>query len=341
MRELHSFSDERVAYRLVNVLKSRHLPAHVEPEGHSWVIWIENDDDRDKARAVLTEFQSNPDSPEFSEAEKAARQLEIVAQKAAKVRQSLQVDIRDRWRGVWWRCYPATMIMIAISALVVAAATDWSAPKQFFGLIPATCNDEHSAIRNALFIQKPVFFLPTPNGDVAIFEAPAIMKTIASGQVWRFVTPIFLHFSFLHILFNMMWLRDLGTSIEFVRGTRRFLILVVLIAVASNTAQLLWVGHYGVPFLAPRFGGMSGVVFGLIGYIWMKGRTQPHLGLAMSPDQLVYSILWMLLCIGGGFGAVANTVHVVGFATGILIGARQAIRKRLYALLRNKKGDLP
>lgn len=338
MRELYSFADERLARRFVDVLQSRKMPARAEQEGDAWVIWIENDDDRDNARNLLNQFQTDPEADEFSEAEKIARKLEQTAKQAAKARQRLNVNIRDRWRGVWWKSCPATATMVVISFLVAGAATDWDSPKKFMGLIPALCSDEHSVIRNALFIQAPVFFLPGPNGpngDVALFEPPNLMKTIGSGQIWRFVTPVFLHFHFLHILFNMMWLRDLGSRVEFARGTRRYLILVIVIAVVSNIAQLLWVGRFGVPFLAPRFGGMSGVVFGLVGYTWMKGKTQPQDGLGMSPDQIIMSVLWMLLCIGGVFGNVANTVHVVGFVTGMVLGVRQKVWKHLIQSLKS------
>jgi len=328
VRELHSFSDEKLARRFVHVLQSRKIPAHADQEGDRWVVWIENDDDRDPARKLLASFQSNPDSAEFSDAEKTVREQEKAAQQAAKTRQRLNIDIRDRWRGVWWKTCPATMSMIMFSMLVAGVCTDWKSPGKVFGIIPTTCNDEKSVLRNALFIQAPVYILPAPDGDVALFEPPSLMKTIRKGQIWRFVTPIFLHFHFLHILFNMMWLRDLGSRVEFARGTRRFLLLVIIIATVSNIAQLLWAGHYGIPFLAARFGGMSGVVFGLIGYTWMKGKTQPQQGLGMSPDQIVWAIFWMLLCIGGGFGNVANTVHVVGFLTGILLGVRQTFWKR-------------
>ena len=74
---------------------------------------------------------------------------------------------------------------------------------------------------------------------------------------------------------------------------------------------------------------MSGVDFGLIGYVWMKGKTQPRYGLALPQEQVVMSMLWMLLCIGGAFGPIANAAHVGGFLAGMVIGARTAIWKKI------------
>jgi len=76
------------------------------------------------------------------------------------------------------------------------------------------------------------------------------LPEILSGQVWRLVTPVILHFGILHIVFNMMWLYDLGSAIEQRQGTGRMAILVVVVAVLSNLSQFFWDG--------PNFGGMSG-----------------------------------------------------------------------------------
>lgn len=314
----------------MSVLLSRTIDASVAEEEGSWVVWVQKDDDRDAARNVLNEFQVNPDAPEFAAAEKAAKEHLAAAQKSAKSRQRLVVDIRDRWNGIWWKCYPATVILIFLSALVVGICTDWKSSKRSHGLIPQTCNDENSRIRNALFIQSPDSLASEQGRDEARTGLPALAKTLTSGQLWRLVTPIFLHFDFLHIMFNMMWLKSLGRGVEFVRGTRRFLTLVVLIAVISNLTQLYLSG--------PAFGGMSGVVFGLIGYIWMKGRTQPQLGLGLPPDQIVWAMLFMLLCMGGSFGPIANAAHVSGLIVGLIIGARQAIWRQVLSLLSGKVG---
>jgi GlpG protein len=321
VRELYTFADEQVAHRFVSVLQSLQLPAHAEHEGASWIVWIENDDHRDRAQELLTEFRANPDAEQFREAEKIAKQILAEKLEAEKSRQKLRKDLLDRWRGVWWKCHPAATTMVAISVFVVAISTELSPVKFTQRIIPLTCNVETSDIRNLLFIQETIMMVDEEGNDAAGFLNKPPAEVLKTWQIWRYVTPIFIHFNALHILFNMSWLRTLGNAIEFVRGTRRFLGLVLFVAVVSNVAQLIWSG--------PAFGGMSGVDFGLIGYIWMKGKTQPQYGLALPQQQVVMSMLWMLLCIGGAFGPIANAAHVGGFLAGIVIGARTAIWKTI------------
>lgn len=321
MRELHNFADEQLARRFVHVLRSRQMPAHAEPEGSRWVVWIENDDHREAARALLTEFEANPDAEPFAEAETTARQLAREAQQSAQNRRRLQRDLRDRWNGVWWKNNPVTTVMVVLCVLVVMVCTDWPRAEMDHGFIPRTCNLETSVIRNALWIQKPVITITSTGEDVARFERIPPKEAVKTWQIWRFVTPAFIHLNVLHIYFNMVWLRTLGSAIEFVRGSKRFLLLFLVIAVVSNIAQLFVAG--------PGFGGMSGVDFGLIGYVWMKGKTQPRQGLALSPEQVVWSMLWMLLCLGGAFGNIANAAHVGGLIAGVVIGSRTAIWKKL------------
>ena len=338
MRELHTFTNERHANLLANLLQSRSMPAEVAQEENSWVVWVLSDDHRDKAREVLAEFQKNPDAPEFKAAMRTLKQQQVDARAEEKKTRRLQVRIQDRWSGVWWKSYPATMALIGISVLVVLLCTDWQRTGQGKSMIPPTCNNELSALRNALFMQPPMLAVATPFGDIALFDAPSLTAILKSGQVWRFITPIFLHFSVLHILFNMMWLRNLGRGIEFARGTRRFLLLILVLAIVSNVGQYWWVMTFYKcpPHVPARFGGMSGVVFGLIGYLWMKGRTQPQQGLGIANDQLVMAVLWMLLCIGGAFGSIANAAHVTGFMAGILAGARHSLWARLQQMTKQR-----
>lgn len=323
MREIGSLPSEELANRIVSYLQTQSIPAKAEKEDAEWTLWVLHDDHREQSKVFLQQFLQAPDSPVYVEALAQARKLRQAQAKERQATQKRQIDITRRWSGAWWASHPATQVLTLLCIAVVILCTDWSARDVGWLGLPNTCNAEGSWLRNALFMQPPVVI--TLGGEqVATFSRAPLTEMLKTGQVWRLVTPVFLHFGVLHILFNMMWLRQLGAAVEFVRGTRRFVLLFLLLAVGSNVVQFYWGG--------PAFGGMSGVVFGLIGYVWMKGRYQPQLGLGLMPDQVVYSILWLLLCLGGTMGPIANGAHLGGFLIGILIGARQAILARLRGL---------
>jgi GlpG protein len=88
--------------------------------------------------------------------------------------------------------------------------------------------------------------------------------------------------------------------------------LVLVIAAASNMGQFLMSG--------PLFGGMSGVVYGLLGYTWIRGKYDPSSGLFVHPQTVTLMIVWFFVCLVGLVGHVANTAHGVGFAVGITWG---------------------
>jgi GlpG protein len=136
---------------------------------------------------------------------------------------------------------------------------------------------------------------------------------------------MFLHFNILHLLFNMLWLRDLGSMIEARKGSWMFLLLVLVLAGTSNVGQYLLSG--------PMFGGMSGVVYGLLGYIWMQSKFNPASGLSLQPQTVTMMILWFVLCLTGMVGHIANTVHAVGLAGGIAWGFLEA----QFALMKQRR----
>ena len=125
------------------------------------------------------------------------------------------------------------------------------------------------------------------------------------NQYWRLVTPVFLHFGWLHITFNCLWLWELGRRCEHVLGSWNTLGLMLVIAVVSNCCQHLYGG-------AGLFGGLSGVVYGLLGFAWVAPLLQPR-----WPIQ----VLGVLGLIGAvGLGAIANAAHIGGLVSGALLG---------------------
>jgi len=344
MRELTTLPTLEESQRLVAYLALQAIETNLEEDDGEWVIWVLRDEDRDQAREILTDYQSNPADEKYDRAERKVRSVLKEAERLQKARNQAE-RLKKRWEGSWWHSYPATYIYIALCVLVAALATDWSnIQPSHFGL-PALCNKRDSPVYLGLMIRTPYRYgehsgtrqpeyLYAP-GDLKIagpknwewvrLRADATVQSVAwslrNGEIWRPISPAFLHFGVLHILFNMMWIKSVGGAVEYVRGTRRFIMLCLIIAAISNIAQLFWGGW--------NFGGASGVVFGLIGYVWMKGKTSPRDGLGLEQRTVVYSIAWLVICMTGALGPIANAAHLVGFLTGIVIGARRAIWKKL------------
>jgi GlpG protein len=136
---------------------------------------------------------------------------------------------------------------------------------------------------------------------------------ILGGQVWRLITPIFVHFGILHILFNMMWLWDLGRSLEYLKGRVFLGTFVVVSGIIGNLAQYVITGQ-------PTFGGMSGVVYALLGYIWMQGRFNPRFGMALHQSTVIMMLVWYVLCWTGLVGNIANWAHTAGLVVGVAWG---------------------
>lgn len=147
-------------------------------------------------------------------------------------------------------------------------------------------------------------------------------------EYWRLLTPIFLHFSLLHIVFNMLWLWDLGGRVERVQGSGRLLGIVLLMGAGSNITQAFFSQTGGAP--QSIFGGMSGVIYGLLGYSWIWGYLRRDPALHVPTPVVTVMVAWLLLCVAGftellGAGAVANAAHTGGLILGLILGAGAAL----------------
>lgn len=156
-------------------------------------------------------------------------------------------------------------------------------------------------------------------------EFIAIEETFAAGEYWRFFTPVFLHFGLFHVVFNSLWLWEFGRRVERVTGRISYLVLILALASGSNAGQYLWSG-------AVLFGGLSGVVYGLIGYVWIRNRIAPQPLLNVAPGVIYVMLGWLLVCLLGIVdlfiqGGVANGAHVSGLLIGMLAGALAARQK--------------
>ncbi|WP_313300897.1 rhomboid family intramembrane serine protease [Pseudomonas sp.] len=145
-----------------------------------------------------------------------------------------------------------------------------------------------------------------------------LAQGLAEGQWWRLVSPMLLHFGVLHLAMNGLWYWELGKRIELRQGPWQLLGLTLLFSLVSNLAQ-----HYtSGPSL---FGGLSGVLYGLLGHVWLYQWLAPNRHFTLPRGVLAMMLVWLVVCLTGvvgqlGLGQIANAAHVGGLLIGCLTG---------------------
>ena len=167
-----------------------------------------------------------------------------------------------------------------------------------------------------IFIE-PFTFTQINISNLGYFSSLTFDQTfIDNNQWWRLVSPMFLHFSFAHLAFNCLWIYILGEKIERIDGSLTFISIVIFTAVSSNSLQYFWNG-------SSLFGGLSGVIYGLIGFCMIIEMDSSRDIYDIPPGLYMFMIIWMILGFMGvlelfGFGSVANFAHLGGLVSGII-----------------------
>ena len=316
MRQVGTVASEREAKVFEDYLLARGIKAKIlATKAGGREIWVQNEDQVAEAIDEFRAFEKAPNDPRYKSSRETAREVRRAAEKAEKEHQKNTRDLRERWEGSGWRKYPLTMALIVASVIITVFTN--------FGRDAVAGIDQES-------LNRPTLLRTMLFSDYTIrleMEPPWIefdghgFDDIRHGQVWRLVTPIFLHFTVWHLVFNMSALRYFGGTIELRRGTWRFLVIVLVSAIASNVGEcLIELQTRDVT----NFGGMSGVGYALFGYLWMKGWAHPEERLGVNDNTIIIMVVWFLLCFTHVFrntlGPVANAAHGIGLVVGMTFG---------------------
>src|SRR5262245_46795511 len=272
MRQLGTLDSEPAARRFAAWLVSQRIDANAEQDASGWVIWVRDEDQLPKAREALAHFREHPQDARYQNAEQSAQA--VVRDEEAKRQEALRniVQMRGRWAagstfGSPPRRCPLVMMLIAASILTALLTNLGNTPPG--GLLDQLLFFDRGAVLGAL-----------EGDDAAAAQSVDMWFNIRRGEFWRLLTPIFVHFGIMHVAMNMIVLYDMGGQIEDRRGWLRLGLLVLVLAVISNAAQAwefsLW------QRLAP-FGGMSGVDYGLFGFLLVKVRLNNREHYTLSP----------------------------------------------------------
>jgi GlpG protein len=276
LRKAGAIPNPELSQLFKDVLKSQHFVFHCDTENNETVFWLEDDDRITEGKKLLADFLANPQDPNFQKAKSIGRSI----RRTEKVEEVVQTLAQKRQK----------ILHSGESGLV---------SKWLMG------------ISLGLFIIKgalPDIFDQIYPWIIIVDPRQGPLGGLDHGQLWRLLTPMFWHGDALHIFFNLWWMWDLGRGVERFLGSWKFAILVCCISVPAHLAQLIFVG--------PFFGGLSGLVYGLLGYVWWRGKRQPQSGLQMDPQIMMFMMAWLLL---GFFGMsnVANFVHAGGLIAGV------------------------
>ncbi len=326
MRQLATIPDPAAAKKLADHLLTLGVTTRLEETPAGLVVWVHLEDRMELARRELAAFLVDPEHPRYSVAAKAA---EAARREKSKVdrRHARNTKVLSGRLNVpsLERC-PVTYALIAAS-VAVALMTGLGGNSRANQMLMFSPTAESVQERRLGDLTDDT--LPPGTEDLKI-PVPTWrnlgLAPIRRGQVWRVITPIFLHFSSLHLVFNMIMLYRLGGLVELRKGRLAMAALVLVTGAISNAAEYAWDFQKLGPDHPIQFGGMSGVVYALFGFCWMKSDYDAEADMKVPSDMIVQMILWLFLCMSGVIGPIANAAHVAGLFAGILIGVAPHLR---------------
>jgi len=322
-------------------------------------VWVHDEDELKKAENFFQEFLQNPNDPVYNVAPKVPQPVtpepneqnqEINAQDHQRVERP-----KEKMAVTLFFLFLCVVIFIisSMQSFKVPKGTEnlptpiqlsmlYDVPQKLDILktyleskgdnLYVTLDDlsQEDKVEVAKILQMPMWkgyysFLLPKKEDGNLLSAPPFYK-IRQGQVWRVFTPALLHGGLLHILFNMLWLWVLGKQVERRLSIVKSVLLILILGVVSNTAQYLVSGPY--------FLGFSGIILGLAGFIWSRQKVAPWEGHLIPPSTFMFLAFFVLALVGYQVlafilqlfniaslpGMIANTAHVVGAITGIVLG---------------------
>jgi len=299
MRLAGKLDDQHDAATLIDYLLTLGIAAKAERQADGWELWIFDEDQLPRGREEIAAFKAEPEAERYRaagrEAERIRREkarLEIEARRNLVQTHPIRRPRTSR---------PLTMVLLSGMA-VVLLFTDFGGNTK--RMLP-------------MFMERVIV--------VEGKEQWSPLETTLRDEPWRLITPIFIHRDIVHFVMNFLMLISLGTLVESLRGTWRFALLVLFLAAVSNFTQYWWQHRQGELAI---FGGMSGVVYGLFGYVWMKAWNEPWSGFYITNQTIVILMGWHVLCFSGVLGPIANAAHVSGQLAGMLAGVTPTLLGR-------------
>ena len=327
MRHIGTISDSGQAEKFSAYLTVKGIANQIEPDGNGFDVWVKDEDQLDRAHSELADFFTDPLHPRYEQSVELAKSIKKEEEeKRAKASKNI-VNVREGVNQPSRRYNaPLTKVLIGLAIGVT-----------LFGGTSLRKVDS-TTYRNPVY-RSMIFNSMDGSGAKNVLEARNDdddfrfrLSSVLRGEVWRTITPVFVHYGLIHLAFNCYMLFQLGGLLEHRHGTVFMGVLVILASVIPNVLQGIvpealdgsvpdYVEQAGW-YIRTNFGGLSGVVYAVFGFLWIRGTLDPWVGYKIPPTMIIILVGWMFLGIFHAFGesfVMANWAHGGGLVVGMVV----------------------
>jgi len=300
MRQLRELTDRDSALLLCDALQASGVEIELmeSQRGDSFAVWVVDERQLPKAHELAAAWLDGGQDASMQDAARKGRAARELTTRIEDRRQRQREAVIERMAQLTRpRATPLTWGLIALCVAVYVAV-------YLLDYQQLARRADMEAMLTIMDARKLI-----GSRTITLFGHDFRWLQLPGSEPWRLLTPALLHLHLLHIVFNMLWLRDLGRVIEARHGAR-YLAGVVLVGSALPNILQYEIAQ------SPQFGGMSGVVYMLLALIWLRGKLDPRIGYGLPKSTVQFMLIWLAF----GFfpdSHVANWCHLGGLLAGL------------------------
>ncbi|QDV84034.1 rhomboid family intramembrane serine protease [Stieleria sp.] len=329
MRRIGTLTDPDQARRFADFLFTLSIECNVDIEdapaadgaagGKQCHLWIRDESHVERAKQELQAFLQSPTDEKYrvgDEAERIRKQRQSEEKRKKRLQQKVNPKAPATGAGPLMgvptrqQTIPVVIAMVVLS-VIASFSTGFGSPKT--SQVPGELSTEETIFYGLSFVDWR---------DYVIGKDP--LASIKKGEVWRLITPLFLHGDTYHLAFNMLGIFFLGSAIERLEGSWFMALLLLASGIFGGLVQIwlppedalppMLAGLAGSPFSI----GASGAVYGLFGYLWIRPALSPSYPVRMMPSNVAIMLGWLVFCIFF-VERIANGAHIGGLVAGVVI----------------------
>ncbi len=332
MRRIGNLPNESQANRFCDYLQTQSIDAKASssdesapPSSTPHDIWIRSEQDVPRAKELIAEFQSDPASGQYdvsAEAERQRRKRSAeIAEKIASQKKA-QMQLRRGTKGnlggqnlggLAGDQSPASIpitIAIVVLATLIGFVTEFAGVDGAVSPVGRGGPTIQQTLYNALSCVDYPLFVATEGDGLA---------SLKQGEVWRLFTPILLHGSIFHLVFNMFNLYVLGGVVERIHGSLFYLMLILICGGIATLSQIVLADLIGGPFGGARAIGASGALFGVFGFVWIRPKVDRSYPVEIPSFNIKFMLGFLVLCFTPLLPNIANGAHMGGLVAGMIV----------------------